>query len=111
MGQSILTRPVVPVPTKATAGVYVFKSISGHTVVGPTNIPQRSKTEKFVSEASKKLLRNHVTDLYPHTKGKALLGVYAGLRPATCQQDYVIDFDHANNWVTVGGIRYRASCS
>ena len=40
-------------------------------------------------------------------RGAAILGVYSGLRPATEHQDYIINFDLDNRWITVGGIRYR----
>jgi L-2-hydroxyglutarate oxidase LhgO len=33
---------VVPVPTKNFAGVYIFKSVYNHVVVGPTNVRQVS---------------------------------------------------------------------
>ena len=37
------TSCLVPVPSKRTAGVYIFKSVYGHTVVGPTNIEQKDR--------------------------------------------------------------------
>jgi len=104
-GETRVGRPVVPIPTKKTAGVYVFPSISGHTVVGPTNRPQDSKTDGSVSRESVEMLVDHVNALYPATRGSRVLGVYSGLRPATEHQDYCINFDLDNHWVTVGGIR------
>lgn len=104
-GESRVRRPVVPVPTKKTAGVYVFRSISGHTVVGPTNVLQDSRTDRTVSEESKERLLDHVRTLYPYTRDSVTLGVYSGLRPATQHQDYVFNFDLESNWITLGGIR------
>jgi len=104
-GKSKVYRPVVPVPTKKTAGVYIFTSVSGHTVVGPTNIPQRSRTDKCVSEESKKMLKNHVNAFYPCTTNQALLGVYCGLRPATQHQDYCLNIQQHIGWITIAGIR------
>ena len=37
------TSCLVQVPTKKTAGLYVFKSVYGHTVVGPTNVKQKDR--------------------------------------------------------------------
>ena len=34
------TRPLVPVPSSQTAGLYIFPTVYGHTVVGPTNVLQ-----------------------------------------------------------------------
>jgi len=100
-----IARPVVPVPTKQTAGLYVFETVYGHTVVGPTNIRQDSKTDSLVSQASVSALQNHLFSLYPSMREATPLGLYAGLRPATQHQDYCINIDLARGWVTVGGIR------
>lgn len=99
------TRPVVPMPTKQSAGVYVFESVYGHTVVGPTNIHQTSKTDRQVSLSSQDTLLRHILSLYPDIRTSAPLGLYAGLRPATEHQDYCINIDMGRGWVTVGGIR------
>ena len=98
-------RPIVPVPTKLTAGVYIFRSISGHTVVGPTNIRQESRTDRSVSQDSLQSMMEHVQTLYPSTKDASILGVYAGLRPATEHQDYIVSIDLSRGWITLGGIR------
>lgn len=39
-----LTTCLVQLPTKETAGFYVFKSVYGHTVVGPTNVKQKDRS-------------------------------------------------------------------
>eukprot|EP00092_Neocalanus_flemingeri_P007384 GFUD01007972.1.p1 GENE.GFUD01007972.1~~GFUD01007972.1.p1 ORF type:complete len:416 (+),score=114.41 GFUD01007972.1:113-1360(+) len=100
-----ISRPVVPVPTKKTAGLYVFETVYGHTVVGPTNVRQSSKTDRLVSALSQRTLLDHIHSLYPSMRSAVPLGLYAGLRPATQHQDYCIDIDLARGWVTVGGIR------
>ena len=100
-----IARPVVPVPTKQTAGLYVFETVYGHTVVGPTNIRQASKTDRHVSNSSTTALLNHLFLLYPSMRSARPVGLYAGLRPATQHQDFYINIDLARGWVTVGGIR------
>jgi len=100
-----ILRPVVPVPTKQSAGLYVFESVYGHTVVGPTNIRQTSKTDRLVTKSSQTILLNHIYSLYPSMRTAVPVGLYAGLRPATQHQDYCINIDMARGWVMVGGIR------
>lgn len=100
-----ITRPIVPVPNKQTAGLYVFETVYGHTVVGPTNVRQESKTDRHVSNSSISDLLNHLFSLYPSMRSARPVGLYAGLRPATQHQDYCINIDLARGWVTVGGIR------
>ena len=43
--EASFTSCAVPVPSKRTAGVYIFKSVYGHTVVGPTNVKQKDRWE------------------------------------------------------------------
>ena len=44
--RDVVKGTVVPIPSKQTAGVYIFQSVYGHTVVGPTNVRQTSKTDR-----------------------------------------------------------------
>ena len=46
--RDVVKGTVVPIPSKQTAGVYIFQSVYGHTVVGPTNVRQASKTDRGV---------------------------------------------------------------
>ena len=103
--QDIVNGTVVPIPSKQTAGVYIFKSVYGHIVVGPTNIKQEDKFDRSVSVASSINLLDHVNTLFPSFQPSTVLGGYAGLRPATEHQDYCIYLDTGRGWVTVAGIR------
>ena len=38
-----VTSCILPVPSKSTAGVYIFRSVYGHIVVGPTNVEQKNR--------------------------------------------------------------------
>lgn len=96
---------VVPIPSKTTAGVYIFKSVYGQIVVGPTNVSQEDKYDRSVSVTSANNLLEHLQSLYPDIQASSFLGTYSGLRPATQHQDYCIQLNIGNGWVTVAGIR------
>ena len=66
---------VVPVPSKVTAGVYVFSSLYGNVVVGPTMMLQRSKTDRSCDPAVQAELRRHAESLFPALKGRGVLKV------------------------------------
>ena len=83
----------------------MFETVYGHTVVGPTNIRQESKTDKKVSDESVQSMLSHLFSLYPSLQSSKIEGLYAGLRPATEHQDYCIHADLTRGWVTLGGIR------
>ena len=123
---------VVPVPSKVTAGVYVFSSLYGNVVVGPTMQFQRSKTDRSCDPAVQAELSRHAESLFPALESRGVLKVndfrfltllsvllilssfwcfqsFSGLRPA-CQDverhnDYQVRFDPEGHWVTLGGIR------
>jgi glycerol-3-phosphate dehydrogenase len=40
-----------------------------------------------------------------------VVGSYAGIRPATQYNDYIIEVDSHSQWCTVAGIRYHKSTS
>ena len=43
--------------------------------------------------------------MIPALAGIDVNAIYAGLRPASDQKDYVIEAVKDRNWITVGGIR------
>lgn len=52
----LLRRPIQPVPTPETKGVYVFPSLYGNIVVGPTAVDQDDRQDATVSPAGMELL-------------------------------------------------------
>ena len=66
---------VVPVPGKVTAGVYVFSSLYGNVVVGPTMRVQQSKTDRSCNPLVQAELRRHAESLFPALKERGVLKV------------------------------------
>lgn len=97
---------VTEVPTKDYAGLYIFKSVYGHYVVGPTNIPQESKEDRGCSVDNVAKLESHIFKFFPGLKRHKLVAVYSGLRPRALESlDYQIRFNHDKSWATLGAIR------
>ena len=46
-------------------GLYVFKSVYGHYVVGPTNIPQDSKEDRGCDVDNVADMKNHIFSYFP----------------------------------------------
>lgn len=94
---------VTQVPTKTYQGLYVFKSVYGHFVVGPTNILQDSKEDRGCDVESLATLESHIFKCFPSLKSCKMLGTYVGLRPRTPQShDYQIRFNQDKSFVTLG---------
>ena len=66
---------VVPVPSAVTAGVYVFSSLYGNVVVGPTSAAQRSKSDRSCDSAVQDELRARAENLFPSLRGRTVLKV------------------------------------
>ena len=63
---------VTQVPTKTYAGLYTFRSVYGHLVVGPTKIIQDSKEDRGCSVESQALLESHILNFFPSLKGSTV---------------------------------------
>ncbi len=96
---------ILPVPTATTKGVVIFRTIFGNLAVGPTAEEQVSRTDASTEADTLEELRAKGIEILPALEKYEVTAVYAGLRPATEFQDYQINQDVAQNYITVGGIR------
>ena len=96
---------ILPVPTKTTKGVVIFRTIFGNLAVGPTAEEQTSRTDASTVSQTLQDLRAKGIEMLPDLAKYEVTTVYAGLRPATEFQDYQISQNEAQNYITVGGIR------
>ncbi|KAL7533939.1 hypothetical protein ACHAXR_005538 [Thalassiosira sp. AJA248-18] len=104
--RSIPTRPIQPVPSQFTKGIFVYTTLYNQIVVGPTAQDQSSRTDTTLDTNVAKELASHASrvlgPLFDHYKE---VGEYVGIRPGTSKRDYQIHLHHPANFITVGGIR------
>ena len=96
---------ILPVPTKTTKGVVIFRTIFGNIAVGPTAEEQESRTDASTDAAALAALRDKGIEMLPALANYEVTTVYAGLRPATEFQDYQIRSHAEQGYISVGGIR------
>lgn len=101
----LLNSIIFPVPTPKTKGVLVFPTVYGNIVVGPTAEDQLNRSDTKTNEMVIETLVTHAKTVVPSLQEHAVVGTYAGLRPATEFKDYCIECLPNNGWITVGGIR------
>ncbi len=101
----LLGATVLPVPTKITKGVVLFRTIFGNLAVGPTAEPQTSRSHAGTSREALQELRAKGIEMLPKLADFEVVATYAGLRPATEFQDYQIMAEPSRAYVSVGGIR------
>ncbi len=102
---SLVSSIILPVPTKTTKGVVVCRTVFGNVLVGPTAEDQDSKTDSSTNADTLKELVAKGIGIFPELKNCEVTSAYAGLRPATEFQDYLIRHFQDRNYVSVGGIR------
>ncbi len=96
---------ILPVPTKTTKGVVIFRTIFGNIAVGPTAEEQESRTDASTEAETLEALRQKGIEMLPGLAQYEVTTTYAGLRPATEFQDYQITAHAEQAYISVGGIR------
>ena len=96
---------ILPVPSEHTKGVVVCRTVFGNLLVGPTATEQDSRDDASVDAGVLEDLKRRGVRILPGLASHAVTATYAGLRPATDERDYRIEFRHEPPYVSVGGIR------
>lgn len=85
-----LERILLPVPSPLGKGVLVFPTTDGQVIAGPTAREREDKRDFSVEGDAAELILPRAKRMYPALERAAALGVYAGLRPAGRDANYVI---------------------
>ncbi len=101
----LLRAIVLPVPSERTKGVVLFRTIFGNLAIGPTAEETDERENASTDTAALEKLKARASEMVPAMKDVEVTAVYAGLRPATEQKDYIIKAHADENWITVAGIR------
>jgi glycerol-3-phosphate dehydrogenase len=105
-----LARPLVrhillPVPTAHSKGVLVSPTVFGNVLLGPTAEDLNDKSETTSTADGIAGLLEHGRRILPALLDEEVTAVYAGLRAATDQADYRLEFRGHERTVCLGGIR------
>jgi glycerol-3-phosphate dehydrogenase len=101
----LLRSIILPVPNERTKGVVLFRTIYGNLAIGPTAEETEERENPATDSATLEILKARAIEMLPALKDVNVTAVYAGLRPATEQMDYIIEALADQNWITVAGIR------
>ena len=102
---SLAKQIILPVPTEITKGVVLTRTAFGNLLVGPTAEEQEDRFHATVEYEQLKGLIDKGCEMLPDLPKHPVTTLYAGLRPATEQKCYRINFYPEDNWICVGGIR------
>jgi glycerol-3-phosphate dehydrogenase len=101
----LLRSILLPVPQTRTKGVVLFRTIFGNLAIGPTAEETDERENAATDTETLEKLKARAIEMLPALASVDVTAVYAGLRPATEQQDYMIEAQPKENWITVAGIR------
>jgi glycerol-3-phosphate dehydrogenase len=99
--QSIL----LPVPNERTKGIVLCRTVYGNLLVGPTAEEVDERENATTTEDQLRMLREVAEKRLPALRDIQITATYAGLRPATERQDYVVEAVPDRRWITACGIR------
>ena len=103
--RGLINSILLPVPTEITKGIVVCPTIFGNLLVGPTAEEQVSREKADVDSQVLKDLIAQGNRILPALQHHAITATYAGIRSATENKDYQIEWQHDLNYCCVGGIR------
>mmetsp|Transcript_9021 Transcript_9021/g.20358 ORF Transcript_9021/g.20358 Transcript_9021/m.20358 type:complete len:491 (+) Transcript_9021:103-1575(+) len=104
--RAIPIRPIQPVPSQFTKGIFVYSTLYDQIVVGPTAQDQSSRTDNTLDmEVARELAAHASRVLGSDFDDSKLVGEYVGIRPGTSKRDYQIHLHYPASFITVGGIR------
>lgn len=101
----LLKRPLQPIPTERTKGVFVFCSLYGNVVCGPTAEDVDDRDVASTDNETLEMLKETGIKCVPDLKDVKIVGSYAGLRPATTERDYQFHVDAQKNFLSIASIR------
>jgi glycerol-3-phosphate dehydrogenase len=103
-GAPFVCRPIQPVPTQFSKGVFLFTTLYNQIVVGPTALDQKSRTDDEPHPDVAEYLKKCAQGILPNVELNRV-GEYVGIRPGSNHRDYQIQLHHDRSWITVAGIR------
>jgi len=99
-------RPIQPVPSQRTKGVFVYSTIYNQIVVGPTALDQEDRNDDRIDHEVGQTLKNLAKRVIPICNPETdLIDEWVGLRPATNYRDYQIHLYPEKRFITAAGIR------
>jgi glycerol-3-phosphate dehydrogenase len=96
---------ILPVPNERTKGVVLFRTIFGNLAIGPTAEETNERENASTDSATLEKLKARAIEMLPALSDVGVTAIYAGLRPATEHEDYVLEALADKNWITAAGIR------
>jgi glycerol-3-phosphate dehydrogenase len=101
----IVSRIIFPCPTPTTKGILVIPTVDGTIMVGPTAEAVDDKEDKATSTAGMEKVFAAAQRLVPGVSHKDAISAFAGLRPVSTTDDFIIGPTAAPGFMNAAGIQ------
>ena len=103
--EGIVQRTIFPLPTPVSKGILVIPTVHGNLMLGPTAEETDDRSDLSTSFEGFQKIFSMCSKMVEGIQPSSLIATFAGLRPASDRDDFVIEVSEAkSNLVNVGGI-------
>lgn len=103
--QWLVRRLIFPVPSRTTKGTLIIPTYDGTIMVGPTAINTDDKYDVTTTVAGADEVFEFVRSICPGIDPRAVIAEFAGLRPVSDTNDFVIGTTRVRGFINVAGIQ------
>ena len=97
---------IFPTPTPTSKGILVIKTIEGSTMIGPTAEDIADKEDTTTTSAGLEKILDFVRTMVPGISTKDIIASFAGLRPVSNTNDFIIEESKAApHFINAAGIQ------
>lgn len=97
-------RVIFPVPQKNTKGILIIPTVDGNTMIGPTAEDVQDREDLTTTRSGKQFVIDKIGRLVPHLQEDHIITSFAGIRPATREDDFYIREDR-EGFINIVGIQ------
>ena len=103
--QWLVRHLIFPVPRKTTKGTLIIPTYDGTIMVGPTALDTDDRYDVTTTQEGADQVFGYVRKLCPGIDPRALIAEFAGLRPVSDTNDFIIGTTAVRGFINVAGIQ------
>ena len=103
--QGLVRRLIFPVPHKHTKGILIIPTFNGTIMVGPTARETQDRYDVSTTYEGAEQVFNFISKICPSITERDTITEFAGLRPVSNTDDFIIGPTNINGFINVAGIQ------
>lgn len=102
---ALVNHVVFPVPAKNSKGMLIIPTVDGPVMVGPTAEDVSDKEDVSTSREGLAAVFDHAKKLMPEIKTSDIITSFAGIRPVSRTNDFILDQSNIAGFFNAAGIQ------